>query len=64
VRKSAEKVSTSEKCVPQTPLDGFDVTVERVFSDGGREVRREPFHTRYKPRDEVTCEEEPSERRP
>ncbi|MFH9828825.1 VanW family protein [Streptomyces bobili] len=64
VRKSAEKVSTSEKCVPQTPLDGFDVTVERVFSDGGREVRREPFHTRYKPRDEITCEEEPSKRRP
>jgi hypothetical protein len=38
--------------------------VERVFHDGGREVRREPFRTRYTPRDEVTCEEAPGERQP
>ncbi|MFI8090761.1 VanW family protein [Streptomyces sp. NPDC086080] len=56
VRQPAEKVNTSEQCVPQTPLEGFDVTVERVFRDGGREVRREPFRTHYTPRDEVTCE--------
>ncbi|MFF8196336.1 VanW family protein [Streptomyces bobili] len=64
VQKSAKKVSTAEKCVPQTPLEGFDVTVERVFTDDGLEVKREPFHTRYKPRDEITCEEGPSERQP
>ncbi|MFC9286632.1 VanW family protein [Streptomyces sp. NPDC057052] len=62
VRQSAKKVSTAEKCVPQTPLEGFDVTVERVFSVAGREVKREPFHTHYTPRDEITCEEGPSER--
>ncbi|WP_258039946.1 VanW family protein [Streptomyces sp. SM1] len=59
LQQPAEKVSTDEQCVPQTPLEGFDVTVERVFRDGGREVRREPFRTRYTPRDEVTCEEAP-----
>ncbi|MFH9860313.1 VanW family protein [Streptomyces sp. NPDC017202] len=64
VRQSAKKVSTAEKCVPQTPLEGFDVTVERVFSDAGREVKREPFRTHYTPRDEITCKEEPSKRRP
>ncbi|MFF7857471.1 VanW family protein [Streptomyces sp. NPDC007904] len=64
VQQPAKKVSTSEKCVPQPPLEGFDVTVERVFHDGGREVRREPFRTRYTPRDEVTCEEAPGERQP
>ncbi|MFJ4691912.1 VanW family protein [Streptomyces sp. NPDC088766] len=64
VRQPAKKVSAAEKCVPQTPLEGFDVTVERVFGDDGREVKREPFRTRYTPRDEITCEEGPSERQP
>ncbi len=56
VKPPAKKVSTDEKCVPQTPLEGFDVTVERVFYDAGKEVKREPFRTHYTPRDEITCE--------
>lgn len=64
LRQPAKKVSTAEKCVPQTPLEGFDVTVERVFHDNGREVRREPFRTHYTPRDEITCEEAPGKHRP
>ncbi|MGI5396406.1 VanW family protein [Streptomyces sp. CA-251251] len=56
VREPETRVSTDEQCVPQTPLEGFDVTVERVFHDHGREVRREPFRTHYSPRDEITCE--------
>ncbi|MFJ1811941.1 MULTISPECIES: VanW family protein [unclassified Streptomyces] len=56
VKQPERKVSTDEKCVPQTPLEGFDVTVDRVFLDDGREVRREPFRTHYTPRDEITCE--------
>lgn len=59
VRPPETRVSTDEQCVPQTPLEGFDVTVERVFRDDGREVRREPFRTRYAPRDEVVCEGTP-----
>jgi vancomycin resistance protein YoaR len=57
VEQPAKKVSTDKECVPQTPLEGFDVTVERVFYDDGREVKREPFRTHYTPRDEITCEE-------
>jgi vancomycin resistance protein YoaR len=56
VRQPEQKVSTDEECVPQTPLEGFDVTVERVFYNDGKEVRREPFRTHYVPRDEITCE--------
>ncbi|MEU1409694.1 VanW family protein [Streptomyces sp. NPDC005728] len=56
VKQPAKKVSTDEKCVPQTPLEGFDVTVERVFYNDGREVAREPLRTHYAPRDEITCE--------
>ncbi|MEU6805901.1 VanW family protein [Streptomyces neyagawaensis] len=62
VQPPEKLVSTDEKCVPQTPLEGFDVTVERVFHDDGRVVKREPFHTHYTPRDEITCEApEPSD---
>ncbi|OQD57748.1 hypothetical protein BM536_001300 [Streptomyces phaeoluteigriseus] len=56
VQQPAKRVGTADKCVPQTPLEGFDVTVERVFSNNGREVKREPLRTRYTPRDEITCE--------
>ncbi|MFI8165856.1 VanW family protein [Streptomyces sp. NPDC085931] len=56
VKEPAKKVSDAEECVPQTPLEGFDVTVERVFYDDGREVRREPYRTHYTPRDEIVCE--------
>ncbi|MDO0937245.1 VanW family protein [Streptomyces sp. DG2A-72] len=56
VKQPEEKVSTDKECVPQTPLEGFDVTVERVFRDGGQEVKREPFRTHYTPRNEITCE--------
>ncbi|MFJ5998896.1 VanW family protein [Streptomyces sp. NPDC092370] len=56
VKKPRKKVSDDKECVPQTPLEGFDVTVERVFYDDGREVKREPYRTHYAPRDEIVCE--------
>lgn len=56
VKQPEKRVSHEEDCVPQTPLEGFDVTVERVFYDDGREVRREPYRTHYTPRDEIVCE--------
>ncbi|GGS94958.1 VanW family protein [Streptomyces violaceus] len=56
VKKPSKKVSDDKECVPQTPLEGFDVTVERVFYSDGREVKREPYRTHYTPRDEIVCE--------
>ncbi|MET8677207.1 VanW family protein [Streptomyces sp. NPDC004647] len=56
VKQPGEKAGAKEKCEPQTPLVGFDVTVERVFYEDGQEVAREPFRTHYIPRDRVTCD--------
>ncbi|MFD8236608.1 VanW family protein [Streptomyces sp. NPDC059696] len=56
VTKPERTVSHDKECVPQTPLEGFDVTVERVFYTDGREVKREPYRTHYTPRDEIVCE--------
>ncbi|MDH6522237.1 vancomycin resistance protein YoaR [Streptomyces sp. SAI-090] len=56
VKQPGTREGSGEKCVPQTPLEGFNVAVDRVFKDDGKEVERETFKTRYVPRDEVTCD--------
>ncbi|WP_328928415.1 VanW family protein [Streptomyces sp. NBC_00190] len=50
-----KRTGSGPTCEVQTPLEGFDVSVGRVFVQGGREVKREEFKTHYTPRDEVTC---------
>ncbi|MGA5194565.1 VanW family protein [Streptomyces exfoliatus] len=56
LKEPSKREGTGEACVPQPPLEGFDISVDRVFKDGGAEVKRETFKTHYTPRDEVTCE--------
>jgi vancomycin resistance protein YoaR len=46
---------TDGECVPQSPSVGFDVTVTRVFTRDGQQVRTEKFFTRYIPEDHVVC---------
>ncbi|MGW0734911.1 VanW family protein [Streptomyces sp. NPDC002851] len=58
VKEPAKKKSSSKTCEPQTPMEGFDITVERIFKQDGEEVKREPFRTHYTPRDEVICEKD------
>ncbi|MGW6980504.1 VanW family protein, partial [Streptomyces sp. NPDC054932] len=41
----AKRTGSGETCEAQTPLEGFDVTVGRVFVQGGKEVKREDFKT-------------------
>ncbi|MGW0121223.1 VanW family protein [Streptomyces sp. NPDC003327] len=56
-----KREGTGEDCVAQPPLEGFDISVDRVFKNGGAEVKRETFKTHYTPRDEVVCEAKPAE---
>ncbi|MFF9474323.1 VanW family protein [Streptomyces roseolus] len=55
VTKPEKREATGEKCVPQEPLEGFDIAIDRVFKNGGEEVKRQTFKTHYTPRDEVVC---------
>ncbi|MFD7783228.1 VanW family protein [Streptomyces nojiriensis] len=55
VKQPATRTDSGPKCEPQSPLEGFDVAVDRVFVQGGKEVGRETMKTRYTPRDHVTC---------
>ncbi|MFF1415678.1 VanW family protein [Streptomyces sp. NPDC058289] len=55
VTPPVKRTVTGPTCEPQTPLEGFDVSVDRVFVRGGHEVGRETFRTHYTPRDEIVC---------
>ncbi|MCX4694736.1 VanW family protein [Streptomyces sp. NBC_01408] len=61
VTPPGKRTGSGPKCEVQTPLEGFDVAVGRVFVQGGKEVKREEFTTHYTPRDEVTCTPETPE---
>ncbi len=52
-------VDTSPTCHAQGGVEGFTITVDRVFHKGGQEVKREPITTNYKPAPEVICEKPP-----
>ena len=49
-----------DDCTATEGEEGFDIVVTRVFVDGGREVRRERFKTRYKPEPRFICGKRPS----
>jgi hypothetical protein len=36
-------------------VPGFKIDVERVFYKDGKVVKREKFHTDYRPTDHITC---------
>jgi vancomycin resistance protein YoaR len=46
-------------CVAQTGVDGFDITVTRVWSRQGEVKRREPLETSYSPAPTVVCAPKP-----
>jgi hypothetical protein len=51
-----EKVDDGN-CNPQSGVQGFDITVTRVFRDlqSGAELRREDFHTSYAAEAVIRC---------
>jgi vancomycin resistance protein YoaR len=46
---------SSPTCERSSGEPGFDIDVWRVFKVGGKEVRREKFHTRYQPEPRFVC---------
>jgi vancomycin resistance protein YoaR len=49
------KYDSSPTCTSSSGEPGFDIDVWRVFKQGGKEVRRQKFHTRYLPEPRFVC---------
>jgi vancomycin resistance protein YoaR len=45
----------SATCESTSGVPGFDIDVWRVFKIGGKEIKREKFHTRYLPEPRFVC---------
>lgn len=59
VRSYSTIYDSSKKCLGQGGVDGFSIDVDRVFIQGGAEVKRETISTTYRPTPEVICGEKP-----
>ncbi len=45
----------AEGCIFQEGVQGFSISVDRIFKKDGVEVKRETYRTRYRPEDRVIC---------
>jgi vancomycin resistance protein YoaR len=55
IRQPQKIVNRTKKCTPQSGIEGFTITVDRVFIKDGIEVEREPMTTVYRAGPEITC---------
>jgi vancomycin resistance protein YoaR len=60
VTKFPTVYDSTKKCLGQAGVDGFWITVDRVFYKDGAEVSREPIATHYKPAPKVICGKDPN----
>ena len=59
LRKPGKQYDDSKRCVPQPPIQGFDVDVSRTFMRGGEVVKREKDTAVYQAADHVICGKKP-----
>ena len=59
IKQPKKIVVTTKKCVPQAGIEGFTITVDRVFIKDGVEVIREPMTTIYNAGPNIVCKKKP-----
>ncbi|WP_283134139.1 VanW family protein [Rhizohabitans arisaemae] len=47
---------SADDCIPMPGALGFTIDVWRIFKQNGREIKRQQFHTVYKPEIKLICE--------
>jgi len=55
IKQPKKIVMTNKQCTPQAGIEGFTITVDRVFINNGEEVIREPMTTIYNAGPKVVC---------
>ena len=58
-REPGKQYDDTKRCVPQDPIQGFDVDVYRTFMQGGKVVKRETDTAVYQAADHVICGKKP-----
>ena len=59
-REPGKQYDDTKRCVPQEPIQGFDVDVYRTFMQGGKVVKRETDTAVYQAADKVICGKKPT----
>lgn len=62
IKKFSTIYDKSDACLGQGGVEGFTIVVDRVFYQDGKEVKREPITTTYKPAPEVICGKKPDKK--
>lgn len=55
IKQPKKIVMTNKQCTPQAGIEGFTITVDRVFINDGKEVIREPMTTIYNAGPNIVC---------
>ena len=58
-REPGKQYDDTKRCVPQEPIQGFDVDVYRTFMQGGKVIKRETDTAVYQAADKVICGKKP-----
>jgi vancomycin resistance protein YoaR len=62
-RTPGKRYDTSDKCVPQSPITGFDIDIYRYFVQDGQRKKSEKYTTTYQAADHVICGEDPAKKK-
>lgn len=58
-REPGVRYDPTSRCIPQSPVRGFDIDVYRTFYKDGKKIKTETDTAFYKAADEVRCREKP-----
>ena len=58
-RSPGTRYDDTNRCVPQSPIQGFDIDVYRTFYSGGKKVKTETDTAVYQAADHVICGKKP-----
>ena len=58
-RAPGTQYDPTNRCVPQSPIQGFDIDIYRTFLRDGKQVKRETVTANYQAADRVICGERP-----
>ncbi|MCW2788208.1 MAG: hypothetical protein JWQ91_2221 [Aeromicrobium sp.] len=60
-RKPGTQYDSTDRCVAQAPVAGFDIDIYRTFFRGGKKARSETDTATYQAADKVICDKDPKD---